>query len=432
MTSDADLFHTLLAVLALLLASNLGGFIFARCRLPPVIGEILGGLCLGPTVLGALAPHASLSLFASVDRVPQVISMIYNFGSILVLFCSGLGLGNLAAGKDRKLAVSVAVLGSVVPVFGGLIFGYLFDMQPYGGKAQNTLALALVTAVAIAVTSLPVLTRIFMDLGMLGSRFAKICLSASILDDVLLYVVLAVALSLVNAGGENSFGLVPHLVAGSALWQQLLVVSIINLGFMLAAASLSAGVLRRFEDFLWSWLAVRSPVAYFLTLLVGIVVVCLLIGIPVVLGAFCAGLVAAKSERGNAVTHDAIQRFSQGFFVPIYFAIVGFRIDLLKDFEVSFFLMFLAFAFVVKGISVYWGGRVGGADAELSRDLAVVLNARGGPGIIVASVAFDAGIIDIRFYTTLVLLAIVTSLIAGMYLSCRKSPGHDSAPAIAG
>jgi Kef-type K+ transport system membrane component KefB len=97
-------------------------------------------------------------------------------------------------------------------------------------------------------------------------------------------------------------------------------------------------------------------------LVVGIVVVCLLIGIPIVLGAFCAGLIAAKSERGGAVTHDAIQRFSQGFFVPIYFAIVGFRIDLLKDFEVSFFLLFMVFAVVIKGISVYWGGRLGGAD----------------------------------------------------------------------
>jgi Kef-type K+ transport system membrane component KefB len=430
-TSNADLFHTLLAVLALLLASNLGGFVFARFRLPPVIGEIFGGLCLGPTVLGAVAPHVSLALFSSVDRVPQVISMIYNFGSILVLFCSGLALGNLAVGKDRRLSVSVAVLGSVVPVFGGLLFAYFFDMQSYSGGAKNNLALALVTAVAIAVTSLPILTRIFMDLGMLGSRFARICLSSSILDDVLLYVVLAVALSLVSASGENSFGLLPTVLAGSTLWVQLLAISVVNLGFMLASASLSPRVLRRIEDFLWSWLAVRSPVAYFLVLLVGIVVVCLLIGIPIVLGAFCAGLIAAKSERGGAATHDAIQRFSQGFFVPIYFAIVGFRIDLLKDFEISFFLLFMVFAVVIKGISVYWGGRLGGADRELALDLAVVLNARGGPGIIVASVAFDAGIIDVRFYTTLVLLAIVTSLFAGMYLAYRKNPGREPESMIA-
>lgn len=411
----------MLALLAFLLASHFGGYVFARLRLPPVIGEIFGGVALGPTLLGALAPDLSASLFSSQSRVSLVLGMTYNFGSMLLLFCSGLGMGQLADGKDNRLAWSLALFGSVLPLAGGLGFGYLFDMSRFLGSAQDEIALALVTAVAISVTSLPVLTRIFSDLGMLHSRFARICLTASILDDVILYVILAVALSLVSAKNDGDFGLVPSLVADSSLAVKLAVVALVNLAFVLACAALAR---RNFVDVLESWglawIAQRSPVAWLLSLLVAVVVVCLALGIPLVLGAFCAGLLAAGSRRASSQGREAVERFSGGFFVPIYFALVGFRLDLTKDLDVPFFLGLLVYASVVKAASTYLGARVGGAPPPLSRGLAIVLNARGGPGIIVASVAFDAGIIESRYYTALVLLAIVTSLIAGGWLASSR------------
>ncbi len=435
MPSNLELFHVFLALLAFLLSAHLGGFLFAKWRLPPVIGEIMGGVLLGPSVLGALAPATSAALFSEHSRVSLVLGMTYNFGSLLVLFCSGMGMGSLAGGTDRRLAWSLAICGSLLPLVGGYSFGYLVDIQQFMGPAQNTVALALVTAVAIAVTSLPVLTRIFADLGMLRSRFAKICLTASVLDDAILYVILAVALSLVSLGTTQDFGLLPYLLVDASLWLKLVVISAVNLGFLGFCALLARrSWLDALESSALGWIASRSPVAWLLSVLVAVTVFCLGIGIPMVLGAFCAGLLVAGSRRAGAEGRDAVERFSGGFFVPIYFALVGFRLDLGHEVDWVFFAVLLAFASLVKAASTYLGARLGGAEQPLAWDLAIVLNARGGPGIIVASVAFDAGIIDSRFYTALILLAIITSLGAGVWLRVRQrfQPSMASVTSCAG
>ena len=102
--------------------------------------------------------------------------------------------------------------------------------------------------------------------------------------------------------------------------------------------------------------------------------------------------------------------------MPIYFAIVGLQLDLIQHFDLGFFAWFLVFACVVKSASVYLGARLAGESPRGSRNLAVATNARGGPGIVLASVTFAAGIISEEFYAALVMLAIVTSMLAGTWL----------------
>jgi Kef-type K+ transport system membrane component KefB len=112
----------------------------------------------------------------------------------------------------------------------------------------------------------------------------------------------------------------------------------------------------------------------------------------------------------------AIKSFSLAFFIPLYFALIGFGLDLIHGFSPVFFLVFLVAACGIKALSVYAGARVAGETNGSSWNLAVAMNARGGPGIVVASTAFTAGIIAQPFYAVLVLLAIVTSLLAGAWL----------------
>ena len=103
---------------------------------------------------------------------------------------------------------------------------------------------------------------------------------------------------------------------------------------------------------------------------------------------------------------------------------VGLRLDLAHHFEPLFFVFFLAFACLVKSASAYAGARLAGEEKAGARNLAVALNARGGPGIVLASVAFDAGIVDLGFYTTLVMLALVTSVLAGWWLEATLRRGR--------
>lgn len=121
---------------------------------------------------------------------------------------------------------------------------------------------------------------------------------------------------------------------------------------------------------------------------------------------------------------DTIRTFSFAFFIPLYFAMVGLRLDLVRSFSPLFFVLFFAVACVAKYASVWVGARIAGESAAGSRNLAAALNARGGPGIVLASVALGAGIIDQNLYACLVLLAILTSLAAGSWLGAVVRAGR--------
>jgi Kef-type K+ transport system membrane component KefB len=149
------------------------------------------------------------------------------------------------------------------------------------------------------------------------------------------------------------------------------------------------------------------------------------LGISPIFGALLAGILASNVHHEAEQARQAIQSFSYAVFIPIYFAVVGLRLDLVHNFEVGFFLFFLAFACLIKTISAYLGARLTGEGKTGARNLAIALNARGGPGIVLASVAFDAGVINIAFYTILVMLALVTSVLAGSWLDFALRRGQS-------
>ena len=127
--------------------------------------------------------------------------------------------------------------------------------------------------------------------------------------------------------------------------------------------------------------------------------------------------------------------FAYAFFIPVYFALVGANLDLGRGLAVGGFVVFFVFACGVKALSVYLGGRLAGVGPTASRNLSVALNARGGPGIVLASITFAAGIISNEFFTWLVLLAVITSMMAGSFLQRlprtafdELSAGPSSAP----
>ncbi|HVF07376.1 MAG TPA: cation:proton antiporter, partial [Actinomycetota bacterium] len=161
-----------------------------------------------------------------------------------------------------------------------------------------------------------------------------------------------------------------------------------------------------------------SAIAFQIVFMLVITMLAVSLDVVPLFGAFVAGIVVGSAEGtdGAEQARETIRTFSFAFFIPVYFAIVGLRLDLLSGFEPLFFLLFLAVACAAKYTSVWIGARWSGETPAGARNLSVALNARGGPGIVLASVAFDAGIVDQGFYAVLVMLAIVTSLLAGSWL----------------
>ncbi|MFD0853966.1 cation:proton antiporter, partial [Actinomadura adrarensis] len=179
----------------------------------------------------------------------------------------------------------------------------------------------------------------------------------------------------------------------------------------------------------------HNPTALRLLFLFAGVLCCAGLGINPIFGALMAGVSAARGDaaiddlqaEGRALhAWEAMRHFALAFFVPVYFAVVGLRLDLIDQFDPLFFAWFLILACTVKGMSVWGAARLTGENQALATRLAVALNARGTLGVLLATVTLHAGIIDAGFFTVLVVMSIVTCQIAGFFLDRAfrsKEPG---------
>jgi len=229
---------------------------------------------------------------------------------------------------------------------------------------------------------------------------------------------LAIALGLVAGGSGEGLGLpaMLGLEPGSAISIGFHVVA--TIAFLGLALWIGPPIYRSMLRFRFNVVKRGSAVAFQIVFMLAVTMIAVALDVVPLFGAFVAGIVVGSAEgtAGAEAARETIRSFSFAFFIPLYFAIVGLRLDLLDGFEPLFFLLFLVVACVAKYASVWIGARWAGESRSGAHNLGVALNARGGPGIVLASVAFDAGIVDGGFYAVLVMLAIVTSLVAGSWL----------------
>jgi len=421
--------HLLAALATLLVAAHALGALFARFRQPRVIGEIAAGLVLGPTLLGHVAPGAESRLFPAAGVTPTVLGAVYQLGLLLLLFCSGAQIRSGHRRGENKTVGWVFSTGTVLPFLAGLGLLHVLDLRSSWGPRANAASFLLIFAIAMAVTSIPVISKIMHDLGILDTSFARVVLGVAVAEDIVLYVILAVSLGLAQGGTGTLFGLPTLLGMGPGTAADMAYHVVATLAVLGAALTFGPRLYRAAATWRFNLIRQASPVAYDLALMLAATLLCLFLGIEGFFGAFVAGVAVGRATEpaagtettaGQGIAPDAIrsiQGFAFAFFIPIYFAVVGLQLDLLRGFDAGFFLVFLLLACAVKAGSVYLGARLSGRASASSWNLAVALNARGGPGIVVASVAYGAGIIDRPFYAVLVMLAIVTSLFAGSWLA---------------
>jgi Kef-type K+ transport system membrane component KefB len=414
--TDVDLARLLIALAVLLLAAHGMGALFARFRQPPAIGEIVGGILLGPSALGAAFPAVQHWIFPAAGSSAAALGAIYQLGLLLLMFAAGAEMRRLIQRNAVRAVGLIASFGLVLPFVAGLGLVAVLGVSNFIGTAGNKTALILVFGMAVAVTSIPVISRIMHDTGLLGTRFSRVVLSVAVIEDIVLYVILAVAIGLVQASGSKAFG-VPavlniHTVAQSSIYHT--VAAVLFLG---VALTFGGRVYKTLIGLRANPLASRSPVAFQLLWMLALSVGALALGLVPLYGAFVAGITVAVANDGEIVQErNALARVSFGFFIPVYFAIIGLQLDLIHHFDVLFFVGFLAFACVAKATSVYLGARLSRESKFMSASLAIAMNARGGPGIVLASTAYAAGIINQTFFVSLVMLSIVTSLAAGSWL----------------
>lgn len=398
--SNSELSAILASLLVLVGLAHLLGYLFVKLRQPKVIGEILGGVLLGPAALGRW-PAVS-RLFASADH-GHVLSFVYWLGLLLLMFLSGAETRQLFSREERREVGWLALVGTGVPFVLALVFGPWLIRPSLAGPHGNRVSLILVLAVGVAVTSVPVVSKIFADLKILHTRFARLVLGVAVLEDIVLWLALAVATAVAGTTVFNPRKLSLHLL--------------LTIVFFVLGLTILPRAIKKMNKARLNVLATHSPVGYAMAIFLAYCVVAGALDVSLVFAAFLAGFaVVHKKRKLFAEALDAIGKVSFAFFIPVYFAIVGLKLDLVRGFSLRMVVAFIVGSCLVKILSVSLAGRFAGFRGLDLINLAVTTNARGGPGIVLASVALDAGIISPKFYTTLVMAAVLTSLIAGAWL----------------
>lgn len=400
--TDAELIRLLAALLSLLVASQVMGGLFQRWHQPRVIGEIMGGIVLGPMVLGTAWPAAHAFLFLPEPAAQKPLAFAIWLGLLLLMFASGQETHEVDAGGEWKTIAWLAGLGILLPMSAGWLAVNTLDLSRFWGSAATTASFGLVMALATAITAIPVIAKILLDLGLAASAFARVVLAVAFIEDVLLWVILSLVLGLGQGAGRSPA-------------EHALSVAVTVLFF---AGCMAFG--HRLYDALaarpWWPLATAHPGTGPVVVLLVVVLAAYMLGVNPIFGGFLAGRIVANAATIDPAARDQLRGLAFGLFIPVFFAGVGLRFDLRAGFDVAACVAFMAFTVGVKIAATLIAGRLAGQALRPTFHLAIALNARGAMGVVLATIAYDAHLIHASFYAILVVVALLTSQFAGWWL----------------
>ena len=389
--------------LALMLAvAVVCGQIMRRLGQPAVLGELIGGVILGPTVFGLLFPAAYERLFVANEAIGLAREGLLTIGMLFFLFIAGLEVDFSKVRRSGSRVVATSLLGIAVPFVLGFALVWFVPALWGPPAATHHLALAMMIGVALAITALPVIARILVDLGLMQDELAAIVLGAAIIDDLIGWTMFALVLSFFAPHGASTVSGVPWLIP---LLGGLFVVLIVVGGRWLGPGA-----------FLWIRRRLPWPGGFIAVTAIFVFLsaaVAERVGIHAALGAFFAGVALSKQFEERDDAREVIYQFAVSFFAPLYFVSVGLRVNFVQGFDWVLVAVVLAVACLGKLAGAGLGARLSGMPSRRALAVGFAMNARGAIELILATIALQEGLIDQRIFVALVFMAIVTSLMSG-------------------
>ena len=393
-----------LQLATMLLFATLFGELMRRRRQPAVVGEMVGGIILGPTVLGLLAPEFYRWLFLAAPAVASMREAFIKFGMLFFLFFAGLQV-NLSDLRDvGRRALLIGVIGTLVPIGAGVALVYAVPRDFWGVAVQkHFVSFALFIGMNLANSANPVIARVLLDLGLLNQPIGTLIMTATLVDDLVNWTLFAIILGDIAPTGPASGTLGASVVCVAAF-----VVLILALGRLAGPPVLRLA--KRHLNWPGGFIAVTAVVILLASTITEAA------GVHAFLGAFLAGVALGRSRTDAAYNeaHDLIGTFVGGFFAPIYFISMGMTTDFIANFDgVLVALVFIA-ACVTKLFSVLLGAKAAGMPINRQAwAIAFGLNARGATGIILAGVGLANKVIDERVFVGIAVMALGTSIMSG-------------------
>ena len=392
-----------LALGVLLASARILGETARRFNQPAVLGEILAGILLGPTIFGALAPEWSAFLFPPSGGGALALDGLMTLAITLFLLVAGLEVDLSSIWRQGRLALNVGVAGVVVPFAVG--FGAAWFLPELMGREAggDPMLFALFMATALSISALPVIAKTLMDLNLYRSDLGMLVVAAAVFNDLVGWIVFAVILGLLGTGPAQalSIGQTIFLTLLFALLMLTVVRWLINraLPWIHAHASWPGGVLG-------FALALALMAAAFTEW----------IGIHAIFGAFLAGVALGDSRHLRERTRATIEQFVSFIFAPLFFAGIGLKVNFFAQFDLLLVVAILVIATLGKLLGCGLAGRFSGLGRREAWALGFGMNARGAMEIILGLLALKYGLIGERLFVALVVMALVTSLMSGPLL----------------
>jgi Kef-type K+ transport system membrane component KefB/nucleotide-binding universal stress UspA family protein len=402
-----QIFLFLLQFALLLASARLLGEMMKRFGQPPVFGELLAGIFLGPSFLGWVAPSLSAFLFPPDPQQYHLIEILSWLGMIFLLLFTGLEIDITILKNLGRPALFASFLGIALPFASGYLLGSFTPDQFLANPSQR-LIFQLFMGTAMAISAVPVIAKILLDMDLLRRNIGAVIMGAAIVDDISGWLILSLLLGIMTKGTLD-------LVSVTMSIASIVV-------FIVLALFAGVHLVRR----LMRWIneRVQSEEAHITAVLV-LTLVCAAttegLGIHAVFGAFVAGVMLSQSPRVRANALEKLAGVVYGVFTPVFFAFVGLRVDLSRLHDPGLVGAVIGVACAGKLLGCTMGGLLGRLSWWESLAIGIGMNARGGMELIIALIGLTAGILSPELYGSLVIMAMVTSLMAPPLLAWTLS-----------
>ncbi|MCC7407836.1 MAG: cation:proton antiporter [Phycisphaeraceae bacterium] len=404
--STGDVAALFLSLAVLLGLARLLGEQAQRWGQPAILGEILAGVLLGPTVLGALSPSFHAMIAPIEGPVRSALDGLFVLSAALLLLVAGLEVELSTVWRQGKSALSVGLWAVAIPFVLGSSLGWFLPgavgMQtPVSAEQQWPFALFM--GVALSITALPVIAKILMDMNLAKSDIGVIVISAAMLNDLIGWLGFALLLAMISPQGAGAAGL-----SGVGL---TVVLTLLFVGLMLTVGRwLFHRVLPHLQAH-WSW---PGGVLGFIIVMAFLGAAATeAMGIHAIFGAFIAGIAIGDSRHLRERTRETVNQFISYVFAPLFFVSIGLRVNFLDAFDPVAVAVVLVVAVTGKLTAGFLGARLAGISRRESAAIGFGMSAQGAMGIILGQLALQAELIHERTFVAIVVMALVTSLIAG-------------------
>ncbi|HEV2493483.1 MAG TPA: cation:proton antiporter [Terriglobia bacterium] len=394
-----DVMTMFLALAVLLGGAKLAGELVQKLDQPAVLGEIIAGILLGPTMFGHFRPHLYDFIFPSTGSVPIVLDAVTTIGVVLFLLTAGIEIDLTSIFRQGKSALAVSCLGVIIPFTVGLAAAGVFPRFLGAEPGANRLIFSLFVGTALSISALPVIAKILMDLKLLKSEMGTVVMSSAMFDDLVGWILFSIVLGMMNAGSH------PLRAA-----RHTIILVVLFAGLVLTVGRWLIDKLIPLLQAHTTWPG--GMLGFIFTLTLGAAAFTEYAGIHAIFGAFIMGIAVGESKHLRKRTSEHIRQIVTNVFAPLFFASIGLRINFVTNFKLGLTTTVLAVACLGKLLGAGWGARIGGMDRRTAWGVGLAMNARGAMEMILGILALQAGLIRERMFVALVVMALVTSLIS--------------------